>query len=71
MSEATATKRTEVSVKGQFLGLGIIGSTVIAVIILESFGGPDWQPLFKWILLGALVLGVGIPMLLCRRPVRD
>ena len=49
----------------------IVGTTVIVIIFLEKFGGPDWVPLFKWMMLGALVAGVGIPMLLCRRPVQD
>lgn len=72
MSQAmSTTKRTEVSVAGRFLGLGIVGSTVIAIMFLEAFGGPDWAPLFKWLVLGALAAGVGIPMVFCRRPVAD
>ncbi|MBY0338137.1 MAG: hypothetical protein K2X11_16100 [Acetobacteraceae bacterium] len=62
--------RREVTVGGRFLGLGIVGVTVIVIIFLEKFGSADWMPLVKWILLGALVLGVGIPWLFFRRPVR-
>lgn len=72
MSETMSSpKRTEVSVAGRLLGLGIIGSTVIAIMFLEGFGGPDWAPRFKWMVLGALVAGVGIPVLFFRRPVAD
>jgi hypothetical protein len=66
---ADGARRTEVSVLGRFLGLGIVGSTVIFIIFLERFGSPDWMPMVKWMLLGALVAGVGIPMLFFRRPV--
>ncbi len=71
MSETSmsAAPRREVSVAGRFLGLGIIGSTVIFIIFLEKFGAPEWLPMVKWILLGALAAGVGIPMLFFRRRV--
>ncbi len=68
-STVSPAKRTEVSVAGRFLGLGIVGSTVIFIMFLENFGAPEWMPLVKWMLLGALVAGVGIPMLFFRRPV--
>jgi len=70
MTDMTAP-RTEVTVGGRFLGLAIIGSAVVFIIFLEKFGSPDWMPMVKWMLLGALVAGVGIPMLFFRRPARD
>jgi hypothetical protein len=63
--------RKEVTVGGRFLGLGIIGCTVIFIIFVEKFGGPEWMPMVKWILLGALVAGVGLPLLFFRRTVRS
>lgn len=57
----------EVSTAGKFVGLTIIGSTVLFVIYLEGFGPAEYLPYVKWMLLGALVLGVGLPMLFFRR----
>lgn len=59
--------RREVSTAGKFLGLSIIGSAVVFVIFLEKFGSAEWLPQVKWILLGALVAGLGIPWLFFRR----
>jgi len=61
--------RHEVSLAGRFVGFSIIGSTVIFIIFLEAFGAPEYLPWVKWMLLGALVAGVGIPMLFFRRRV--
>jgi hypothetical protein len=63
-----STTRTEVSVRGRFVGLSIIGSTVIACIVMENFG---LRPLaeLKWWLAGGLALGVALPMLFFRRPI--
>lgn len=61
--------RHEVSIAGRFVGFSIIGSTVIFIIFLEKFGAPHYQPWIKWMLLGALVAGVGIPLLFFRRRV--
>lgn len=59
--------RHEVSIAGRFVGFSIIGSTVVFIIFLEGFGSPEYLPWIKWMLLGALVAGVGIPMLFFRR----
>lgn len=61
--------RHEVSIAGRFVGFSIIGATVIFIIFLEKFGAPHYQPWIKWMLLGALVVGVGIPLLFFRRRV--
>jgi len=59
----------EVSLAGRLVGFSIIGSTVLFIIFLEGFGSPEYLPWIKWMLLGALVAGVGIPLLLFRRRV--
>ncbi len=61
--------RHEVSIAGRFVGFSIIGSAVLFIIFLEGFGAPEYQPMIKWMLLGALVAGVGIPLLFFRRRV--
>jgi len=72
MSQTDAGHRSdeahrEVSTAGKFVGLTIIGSTVLFIIFLEGFGPPEYFPYFKWMMLGALVLGVGLPLLFFRR----
>lgn len=62
--------RREVTVAGKFLGLGIFGLGVVAVIMLEKFGGPVWEGRLPWLVLGALALGVAVPWAFCRRLVR-
>jgi len=74
MSQTDTAQRSihterEVSPAGKFVGLTIIGSTVIFIIFLEKFGAPEYLPYIKWMLLGALVLGVGLPMLFFSRRV--
>lgn len=69
MSEQAPGVRYEVSVAGRFVGLSIIGTAVILIIFLEKFGSPDWIPLVKYFLAGALALGIGVPLLFFRRPV--
>jgi Na+/melibiose symporter-like transporter len=63
-------EQREVSVGGKFLGLGIVGLTVIACIILEKTGTPEDARRIPWYLLGSVVLGIVIPMLFFRRPIR-
>ncbi len=60
---------TEVSIKGRFVGMSILGSAVVFVIFLENLRVTAWLPYVLYILGGALVLAVAIPMLLFRRPV--
>lgn len=67
---ATADARREVTVGGKFFGLGIVGCTVIASIIIEKFGAPETQANIPYMLLGALVLSIALPLLLFRRPIR-
>jgi hypothetical protein len=64
------TEQREVTIAGKFLGLGIVGCTVIYCIFLEKFGTPEAQANMLWYLLGALAAGVIIPLLFCRRPLR-
>jgi len=63
--------RHEVSLAGRFVGLSIIGSAVIFIIFLEGFGSPDYLPWVKWMLLGAAVAAVGVPLLFFRRRVDE
>jgi hypothetical protein len=75
MSQPTAASPSgeahrEVSTAGKFVGLIIIGSTVLYIMYLEKFGPIEYLVHVKWMLLGALVAGVGIPMLLFRRKVQ-
>lgn len=62
--------RREVTVAGKFLGLGIFGMGLFAAIMLEKLGGPVWEGRLIWIVLGALALGIMLPLVLCRRVVR-
>jgi tellurite resistance protein TehA-like permease len=60
---------TEVSIKGRFVGMSILGSAVILVIFLENLRVTAWLPYVLYILAGALALAIAIPMLFFRRPV--
>lgn len=60
---------TEVSIKGRFVGMSILGSAVILVIFLENLRVAAWLPYVLYILGGALALALAIPMLFFRRPV--
>jgi hypothetical protein len=62
--------RREVTVGGRFFGMGIFGSAVIAVIMMEKFASAETQSYALPILGGALVLGILLPMLLFRRTVQ-
>jgi hypothetical protein len=64
------TQQREVTIAGKFLGLGIVGCTVIYCIFLEKFGTPEAQANMLWYLLGALAAAIIIPTLFCRRPLR-
>jgi hypothetical protein len=64
-----AESKQEVTLAGRLLGLSILGSTVIFVIALESMGDAAWMPYVKYILLGALVLAIAVPLLFFRRTV--
>lgn len=64
-----AESRQEVSLAGRLVGLSILGSTVIFVIALESMGREDLMPYVKFMLLGALVLAIAVPLLFFRRTV--
>eukprot|EP01031_Cornospumella_fuschlensis_P052208 gene52208-63815_t len=64
------TQQREVTIAGKFLGLGIVGCTVIYCIFLEKFGTPEAQAKMLWYLFGALAAGIIIPLLFCRRPLR-
>lgn len=59
--------RTEVSVRGRMVGMSIFGSAVILVIFLENLRVAAWMPYVLYILGGALVLAIAIPMLFFRR----
>jgi hypothetical protein len=61
--------RTEVSVAGRLVGLSIMGTAVLVVMFLEEFGGGEWLPMVKYVLLGALVLAIGVPLAFFRRTV--
>jgi hypothetical protein len=65
-----AESKHEVSLAGRLLGLSILGSTVIFVMALESMGDAAWMPYVKFILLGALVLAIAVPLLFFRRRVQ-
>ena len=62
--------RREVTVGGKFLGMGLFGLGLFAAIMLEKFGEPLWQGRLIWLVLGALVLAVAVPLVFCRRVVR-
>ena len=69
MQDNMAPER-EVTIAGKFLGLGIVGCTVIYSIFLEKFGTPEAQQNILWYLLAALAAGILIPLIFCRRPLR-
>lgn len=64
------TQQREVTIAGKFLGLGIVGCTVIYCIFVEKFGSPEAQARLLWVFLGSVAAGVIIPLLFCRRPIR-
>jgi hypothetical protein len=64
-----AESKLEVSLAGRLVGLSILGSTVIFVIALESMEREDLMPYVKFILLGALVLAIAVPLLFFRRTI--
>jgi hypothetical protein len=64
-----AESKQEVSLAGRLVGLSILGSTVIFVIALESMEREDLMPYVKFILLGALVLAIAVPLLFFRRTI--
>lgn len=68
--EHEAPQQREVTIAGKFLGLGIVGCTVIYCIFLEKFGSPEAQAKMLWYFLGSLAAGIIIPLLFCRRPIR-
>lgn len=70
MQEDQMPARKEVSIRGKFLGFGIIGTAVVASIVIETFGAPETVRNIPWILLGAVVLAIAIPMAFYRRPVQ-
>ena len=69
-SRTEGPSRREVSGRGKFLAFGIIGMGLIVSIFVEKFGSPENIRNIPWILLGALVLGIAIPLLFYRRPIR-
>jgi hypothetical protein len=71
-SQATTRQevRREVSGRGKFLAFGIIAIGLIVSIFIEKFGAPESIRNIPYILLGALVLAIAIPMAFYRRPIR-
>lgn len=69
MREEPSQER-EVTIGGKFLGLGIVGCTVIYCIFVEKFGPAEAQAKLLWIFLGSVAAGIMIPLLFCRRPLR-
>ncbi len=61
--------QTEVSIRGRMVGMSILGSAVVLVIFLENLRVTAWMPYVLYILGGALVLAIAIPMLFFRRRV--
>lgn len=70
MQDSQAPVRKEVSGRGKFLAFGIIGTALIVSIFVEKFGAPESVRNIPYILLGALVLAIAIPMAFYRRPIR-
>ena len=70
MSNPQEPPRKEVTYLGKFLALGILGTGMIVSIFIENVGVPENVERIPYILLGALVLSVAIPMAFCRRVVR-
>ncbi|WP_137125028.1 hypothetical protein [Roseomonas sp. HF4] len=60
---------TEVSIRGRFVGMSILGSAVVLVIFLENLRVIAWLPYVLHILGVALALAIAVPMLFFRRPV--
>lgn len=70
-SESVEPIRREVSWGGKLLGLGIVGTVVILVMSAERTGNTAITANAAPILGLALAAAIAIPMLLCRRAVRD
>ena len=70
MQDSQLQGRKEVSGRGKFLAFGIIGIGLVVSIFIEKFGAPESIRNIPYILLGALVLAIAIPMAFYRRPVR-
>ena len=66
-----APPRREVSLGGRMVGFGIIGMSVVVAIFIENGGAPERQAMILPLLGAGLALGVGLPVLLFRRPVVD
>jgi len=70
MSNSQEPARKEVTIRGKFLAFGIVGTAMVASIFIENFGTPENVRRIPYILLGALVLSIAIPMAFYRRVVR-
>ncbi|MEI6161171.1 MAG: hypothetical protein WCP77_15150 [Roseococcus sp.] len=70
MQDIQGEVRKEVSVRGKFLAFGIIGIALIVSIFIEKFGAPESIRNIPYILLGAVVLAIAIPMAFYRKPIR-
>jgi predicted acyltransferase len=70
MSESAAQPgRKAVTIQGQLVSMGILGSAVTLCIFLENLRVAAWTPYILHILGAALLLAVAVPMLFFRRPV--
>ncbi|MBX9752644.1 MAG: hypothetical protein K5Q68_23855 [Roseococcus sp.] len=70
MQDTQVEVRKEVSGRGKFLAFGIIGLALIVSIFIEKFGAPESIRNIPYILLGAVVLAIAIPMAFYRKPIR-
>jgi len=70
MSNPQEPPRKEVTYLGKYLAFGIVGMGMVVSIFMENSGVPENIARIPYILLGALVLSVAIPMAFCRRVVR-
>lgn len=70
MPDTETQPRKEVSGRGKFLAFGIIGMALTASIFIEKFGAPESVKNIPYILLGAVVLAIAIPMAFYRKPIR-
>jgi len=70
MQDVQGEVRKAVSVRGKFLAFGIIGMALIVSIFIEKFGAPESIRNIPYILLGAVVLAIAIPMAFYRKPIR-
>lgn len=70
MQDTQRQGRKEVSGRGKFLAFGIIAIGLIISIFIEKFGAPDSIRNIPYILLGALILAIAIPLAFYRQPVR-